>query len=391
MAPEIKNIPSEQSQTDDNNEHYRPIIEANADYRAGFTRRSFEAIGKSLTKFLAEIKNPPYNIEIDENDDKSLAYGIFCFQRLLGPPETENDFIHDGMCGPATLRKYEDVNLHGKNTSSLSALRESMPPSDTMALRAPVSTKEQALDVPLPPAPESHETLPETYIGSWLFVGDSLTVGMKNTGVLNGAIEPQEYDKKTWRDKGGKTHVSKKGISVGGKQTPAMLEALQYAAKNNELNDGKGMVVWGGINDIGSARSVQSIIESLTKIYKFAAQHNMKIVACTLPDWKPSKETLKEYDRRWKTYGKDKYPFTADETVERIHAVNDWIRNQATSVVPQAQLQIVDLNTELKNNPEKYHYNEANLHYPTKGSIAIAEYITSQAKIERQTTAVPKV
>ncbi len=390
MAPEIKNQPTvaaPDQPVDDSNEHYRPVIERNAGDRAGFTRRSFEAIGKSLTEFLAKIKKPPYNIEIDENDDKSLAYGIFCFQRKLGPPEVENDFLHDGMCGPATLRKFNEVKLHQQNTGALHDLSSQLPvapPKPEVPEAAPTRTDapvQELVKTPVAPRiPENNNVLPETNIHSWLFVGDSLTVGMKSTGALNGSIEPKKY-----RDENNKLQ----GISIGGKQSPAMLGALNHAEQNNEIADGKGMVVWAGINDIGSARSTKQIIATLTQIYKFAEQKNMTVVACTMPDWRPSEATLKEYDRRWKEKGMGKYPFTADETVARIHVVNDWIRNNAQKVVPNTKLHVVDLNAELRRNPKTYHYNESILH-PTNGYTAIAEYITTQANIKRQTSVAQK-
>lgn len=403
MPPEKQNprpVENNESPIDDSNEHYRPTIEANASDRAGFTRRSFEAIGKSLSKFLAEIKKPPYNIEIDENDDKSLAYGMFCFQRLLGPPDVQKDFLHDGMCGPATLRKFNEVKLVAQSKDSLHGLSgniSAIPPKSTTEPReAPrtasaVRVAEVTATVPETKTAllETNEKLPKIDISSCAFVGDSLMRGLKDIGALNGAIEPENYDRKRVTDKKGNVHIKEKGISIGGQQTPAMFNALIHAQENNELNDSKRMVVWGGINDIGSARSVKSIIESLTQIYKFAADNNMSIAACTLPDWRPSEATLKEFDRRWQAKGMGKYPYTADETVARIHAVNDWIRNSAQSVVPNTKLHVVDLNTELRNHPEKYHYNESILH-PTKGYSAIAEYITTQAHITRQSPVAQK-
>lgn len=86
-------------------ETYEVKIEKTAKNRADYTRNYFKTNNKDLAKFCEELKKPAYKIEINPDDDKSLALGIVKLQKILKFPEEDNGLGADGKYGIYT-------NLH---------------------------------------------------------------------------------------------------------------------------------------------------------------------------------------------------------------------------------------------------------------------------------------
>ena len=82
-------------------------IEASADLKARYTRKYFEITKKILVDFVDELKEKPWEIEIDAEDDKSLTAGILALQEKLGFEEKDCD----GACGPKTHRAFEKAQI----------------------------------------------------------------------------------------------------------------------------------------------------------------------------------------------------------------------------------------------------------------------------------------
>ncbi len=342
----------------------RSGVESHAQDCADYTQYFFTREGKDFNAFIQEVAQEPFNIVIDPKSPTSIATGIFDLQHLLGmrlKPGYKNSC--DGKFGPNTNKEYEKAR-------------------DSYKLNAANKAKIKDLHAAVQPTIESNNTLPETPISKTLFVGDSLTVGMEAVGGINGSLRPEKYDHKVVIDKKtGKPRDVWKGIAIGGQQTTAMLNAVKHAEDAHELEGGERMVVWGGVNDIASARSPEAIIKTLTEIYTLAGKHNMSIVACTISPWQPTEKTMKSFNARWMKNLNKPYPYTAEQLVQNIEKVNTWIRTQAATTVPGKQFSVVDLNTEVATKPKEYPQISDNLHFTVEASKKIAAYIRSRANI----------
>ncbi|MFC1747761.1 SGNH/GDSL hydrolase family protein [Pseudomonadota bacterium] len=199
----------------------------------------------------------------------------------------------------ADIRVSETPTSAGEQPKEDEPREEHTPPTDYEAWRsdrptessggAPRSSSGSAPSVhyegPPPSSPRSsekpskqREKVPRI-AGPTLFLGDSITVGVRNKSAFAG--------------------IEKRGtISESGETSIWLLKEVKWYAKNDpdylKSFDNAFMLI--GTNDIGF-QSADSIINRIEKIWKILTDHGIKIYAATIPPHKG----YKGYDKKFKT------------------------------------------------------------------------------------------
>ena len=77
-------------------------IQRDAASRADFTREFVEKKGMSLER-LDEVAFKPHSIDVDFEDDESLALGVYNLQKKMAMPKEDTKWGTDGKLGPITF------------------------------------------------------------------------------------------------------------------------------------------------------------------------------------------------------------------------------------------------------------------------------------------------
>ncbi|GEM_PF-4423766 len=214
---------------------------------------------------------------------------------------------------------------------------------------------------PLERARENTSPLPEVPIAQTVFVGDSLSVGMLHPDVkaLSGSYG---YDRTKKNPRGDIVEI---GAASGGKQTSFMLRRMQSEIEDWKRAGVKRVVIFGGVNDIGSRQSVAHIAKNLTAMYRLAHEAGINVVACTIPDWNPQR-IIKDAD-------------AAAPMKSRTAELNQWILSQQGAGTDGPDL-VVDLFTQTADRTQ-FPRSPDQLHFAWKGSRNMAKLITEQGNI----------
>lgn len=218
---------------------------------------------------------------------------------------------------------------------------------------------------PSPPerANESPSALAEIPISETVFVGDSLSVGMLHPDVK--ALSGSHGSDQIKRDKRG--NIVEVGAATGGRQTGFMLRRMQNEIANWQRAGVKRVVIFGGVNDIGSRKTPAQIQENLAAMYRLAHEHGMTVVACTIPDWNPLRSAKNNAD-------------LAALMTQRTSELNQWILAQR-GIGIEGPDSIVDLYTETADRGQ-FPRSPDQLHFAWKGSRNMARLITTKSNIK---------
>lgn len=347
-------------------ETFEAKIKHTAEKRAKYTRWHFAQTGKSLDDFCADLKKR-YKIEINPNDNESLALGVYKFQRMvLKFPELDDREGSDGMCGPFTLKKYEELLARSETRSSLDALRTEISAGET-APAAPIAETPQPADISHTESLTSLERAPrlkEISDKETAWFGDSLTAGI------------EKYT--------GSSHI----FAKGGMQTSWVLrEFVKFlnAREQGHYQNVRRIVISAGVNDIASNQPFSKISANLYEIYRLARLKGLEVVACTIPPW-GKKEFLLRAEKRWLQKGWLKEPFSnnPEELTRRIKIlddktakVNEWIRKQGTNGNIHA---VADLGRKM--DFARYPRSKDQLHPTGTGLRMMAQFIAQQGGIK---------
>lgn len=226
-----------------------------------------------------------------------------------------------------------------------------------------------------PPTPErtneSPSPLAEVPISETVFVGDSLSVAMLHPDVraLSGSYGHDQI--KTRKVKNKKTgeienQIVEIGAALGGKGTGTMLGRMQGEIGNWQRAGVKRVVIFGGVNDIGSRRTPAQIQKNLAAMYRLAHEHGMTVIACTIPDWNPTQAAKNNTE-------------VAARMSQRTTELNQWILAQRGAGV-EGPDSVVDLHTETADR-RQFPRSPDQLHFAGKGSRNMARLITTQGNI----------
>jgi len=325
-------------------ESLKSIIERTADARADFTRSYLESKGKSLNHFAETLKKDPFNIEANPKDNKSLAFGVYELQKKLGLPEKDFYKGCDGKFGPYTDMQLEKFLLRqtvGKPRVKNEENEEKKPSKEQKAPPA-----ENPLEKP------EKETLLSNVSASQVgCVGDSLVVGIKRH--MPDAVR----------------------LCEGGQQTAWMRKKFNEFLKERaegKHREIKRVIILGGVNDIVSAKSIESIQKNFATMYKAGRAAGLTVIACTIPEW-DTEAFLRRVKPLWLRKGWGEYPLSSKQLQERTRQLNQWILAQNVDGK-------VDLYTEMHDR-NKYTRSKDGLHLTDKGYKAMAKYIEDQANI----------
>lgn len=220
---------------------------------------------------------------------------------------------------------------------------------------------------PPPPSPErAHENpsaLAEVQISETVFVGDSLSVGMLHPDVK--ALRGSHGSDQTKRDKRG--NIVEIGAATGGRQTGFMLRRMQNEIANWQLAGVKRVVIFGGVNDVGSRKTPAQIQKNLAAMYRLAHEHGMTVVACTIPDWNPLRSAKNNTD-------------LAALMTQRTTELNQWILAQR-GIGIEGPDSVINLYAETADRGQ-FPRSPDQLHFAWKGSRNMARLITSKANIK---------
>lgn len=341
-------------------------IKRTAEKRAKYTRWHFTESGRSLDDFCADLEKR-YEIEINPNDNESLALGMYKFQRMvLKFPELDDREGSDGMCGPFTLKKYEELLAKSETRSGLDALRAEISAGETVSA-APIAETPQPADFSRTESLASRERAPrldEMPDKETAWFGDSLIVGI------------EKYV--------GDSHV----FAKGGMQTNQVLqEFVKFlnAREQGHYQNVKRIVISAGVNDVASGRPFSKITANLYETYRLARLNGLEVVGCTIPPW-GKKEFLLRAEKKWLKKGWLKEPFSGnpEELARRIKVlddetaeVNEWIRKQGTNGNIHA---VADLGREM--DFARYPRSKDQLHPTGRGSQMMAQFIAQRGNIK---------
>lgn len=213
-------------------------------------------------------------------------------------------------------------------------------------------------------SPEKLLSLPEVNLSETLFLGDSLTVGMKLTKRIDGA----------------------QILAIGGKQTVWMLRQFEdyiTKMKNGNAPKVKRIVVRGGINDIASGVDIEKIKLNLGRIYRLARGNGISVVACTHHEWDTS-AFLNRFEQRWKRPHKYESklgsPEKAAAYLSQLTAdLNQWILSQTEADVSG----VADIDAFVKNETKKGKkmLSSDGLHLSPTGSRITTKFIKQIGRI----------
>lgn len=363
-------------------------IELTAKPRVQATRDYFARAGLSFDNFLQELKKEPFTITIDPEDHTSIVRGIFTLQQTLGISLIATEKKYDGcdaIVGPYTYKQYLKKKKRTQSKADLKELHATLlsttpPPSAKVSIIKEKDNTQETLQ------------LPEAAIQKTVFIGDSLTVGMINVGgIKNSQIPPHEIQE--YRDTKGRKRTREIGTAVSGQGTGAMLIALEHAKNNNELTNTQRIVIFGGVNDLASGRSIKTITDNLQAMYTIARENGISLVICTISQWDPE-----VFIRNWNAGAEKKhtekikngeiaegtppplYPLSAEELNRRTTAVNAWICKQKQEQA-YPSLQVVDLNVATLDS-QQFPRTKDSIHFSKDGYNNLAAYILEQGNIK---------
>lgn len=242
-------------------------------------------------------------------------------------------YTSDGMY----IALWEGYTFEASKAASTPVLSTSITPTSVTASSEKNRERIQLNEVSL------HETV---------FVGDSLTVGMRNA--LDGA----------------------NFVAEGGKQTGWMVTHMRDFLRERQAGkfpEIKRVVIFGGINDIASLKTPTAIQDNLSTMYREAKAAGLDVIACTIPQW-DTQAFIARYEKRT---GK-KHPLSSTELLSRTQAVNRWIMSQQG--LAEGPSRVTDLNKEA--DATRYPRVRDGLHFTGKASEALAKFIATEGKIQ---------
>lgn len=202
-----------------------------------------------------------------------------------------------------------------------------------------------------PPAVIRESVRPtEVPLEQTVFVGDSLTVGMK--GSLRGA----------------------NFVAGGGKQTAWMLTHFRNFLRERIAGQYAGVkrvVIFGGVNDIASGKTPEAIQNNLSAMYSEAKAAGLDVMACTIPQWDTD-----AFIARYEKHG-EKHRHSGAELRARTEAINQWIRSQ--NGLNDGPSKIAELDHEMDSG--RYKRARDGIHLTGKASQAMAQFIAAEGKI----------
>ncbi len=348
-------------------------IEQTAAKRAMFTRNFLADKNPTLADLVEKLNGEPFKFNIDPTDDKNLALGVFQLQKFLGFPEVDNWGGCDGKFGPYTQRAYE-----GHFVSEKSGVERAVVIDDGTVEN---TYKPVAIEPKKPEVVDKHVDLPTVKTSETVFVGDSLTVGMAQAGMLNGCINLY------------------KGASSTNSRLPVLKRFLQENASAIKSGLLKRVVITLGTNDITNCRgkkdAITAIIGRIFEMETLLTSKGLDVVLNTIPYSDLSKRL-----NGWKNVHGDKYfndlqsSVTADELgllrktsgsnnqalalailKFKVEKVNEFIKSRAGSKV-----KVIDLYTETLDQ-QKYPLSTDGLHFTSSGYKAMAALIKNKGNI----------
>lgn len=357
---------TKQDNSTDKSTTHIDVLKRTAKERARYTHSYFAQTGKSFSKFIDELKKLPFNITINPNDPESVTLGVYALQKdHLGFPETDNRTGCDGMCGPVTHRAFqgllvarqaqrERIEVGAGDNPSLQPVIKERPPEPRT--KHDTARTEHAPETRADRPPVLSE-VPHHKVA---FVGDSLTIGMKdavpdiNLAAARGAQETG------WMRKNFDKWLTEK-------------ETGKYPGIEQ-------VVFLGGVNDIANGKRLNYITENLEYMYKKAREAGLRVVACTMFAW-DTKGALQRIQRRQRERGWKVYPDNYDEVFQqKTLALNNWIQLQEGRTVDR----VVDLYAEMGAfDSKQYERSEGGLHLKIPTSQAVVRHIFQNAGTER--------
>jgi hypothetical protein len=242
----------------------------------------------------------------------------------------------------------------GHSFKALAKPVESRPPQPEPSAQTPPSLDRTS---------ENPSALAEIPISETVFVGDSLSVGMLHPDVR--ALSGSHGYNQIKRDKRG--NIVEIGAASGGKQTGFMLGRMRGEIENWQRAGVKRVVIFGGVNDIGSRKTSEQVQKNLQAMYRLAHEHGMTVIACTIPDWNPLRSAKNNAE-------------LAALMTQRTSKLNRWIVAQRGSGIDGPD-SVVDLYAETADRGQ-FPRSPDQLHFAWKGSRNMANLITSQANIK---------
>lgn len=307
---------------------------------------------ENLREALATEKEKPDAEKIrdflvkDWREDADSASGVFSFS-FEKNPEIERwvglKHVIPDKYKYVEVRAKDGQKLHGTRRENGSFYDENgnyIAVWNDDSFKASVEAPKQASAQPPPAtaaaARETRETaqnLPETPIEKTWIIGDSLSVGYSSL-LPRGHIPANEIKtapKTNW--------LTRIGSAVGGSLTDPMLKRMRAAIGAKRASGVEKVVIFGGVNDVGSGRSAEQTIKNLAEMYKLAREAGIKVVACTIPSWDTTKYVEKEQPKFCA-----EHKLTSELLTQRTNAINNWIRQQAASGAIDG---LVDLDSEM--------------------------------------------
>ncbi len=317
-------------------------IERTAGGRASYTRAFLNKIGKSTEQFQNEVALVIPEVSIEFDDDRSLSLAVFELQKALGFPMNQSGLGCDAMFGPYTNRKLKERLLRsGQRNLTREVGDESLKEL----------TKIEPADVKA--AVSEGRELEPVSLSESVFIGDSLTVGMKP--FIEGAYS----------------------LYKGAKQTGWMLaQFLNFLKEKREglHPNAKRIVVMGGFNDISSTKGAAHVIKNLQAMFAAAKQAGLEVVACTIPNWH-EKKLHAIWVERWKNRGwgkvKGVYPYSPEELAAQTVEINNWIIKQQGGLVDM----VVDVHG------QRFEMSGDGVHRTRKGYRDMANFLKEKANI----------
>jgi len=257
-------------------------IEQTATLRAESTFAFLNRKGIARVDFIENIGKEPFGITIVDGDDKSWASGIFQLQQKLGMPLSDDPEGCDGKLGPYTYRNYQRFLLQQGSQGARGDFRRSL---ETEQAGQDTGRDRQKAATGVSESAESEKS----EIGKTVFIGDSLTAGMKAARGIDGAQE-----------------CFKGGMQTGWMRGTFLAAYFENGSKPAKLKPEfaglKKIVVLGGVNDISSLKSVEEIKRNLSAIYTAAKEAGLQVVACTIPDW-DTKKAVESFEKTFSRRG----------------------------------------------------------------------------------------
>lgn len=219
---------------------------------------------------------------------------------------------------------------------------------------------------------ENASSLPEVPISKVVLLSDSLGVGMQ---LARGFPGSYGHDRVRRNSRGAVVEV---GAAKGGQDTKYLLRCMQREISDWQRAGVKRVVILAGVNNINNRNSVASITKDLKAKYRLAHEAGMTVIACTIPDWDPSR--IPDRDPRQRTM-RAKDPAVVARMRQTTRELNQWILSQRGSGIEGPDV-VVDLYAQTADHSQ-FPRQRDQLHFTAEGSRNMARLITEQANIRR--------